>query len=192
MLNHLRPALVMTLGMTLLTGLAYPLAMTGIAQAIAPQAANGSLISRNGQTVGSALIGQDFAGPAYLHPRPSASGYGAMPSGASNLAPTSAALAAMVADRRAAWERENGTPAPIDTVTASGSGLDPDISPEAARGQAGRIATARGVPVDKVLAILQAQTAGPWLGLYGESRVNVLLTNLALDEALPLPPAAGN
>jgi K+-transporting ATPase ATPase C chain len=192
MLTLFRPVLVMTLGMTVLTGLAYPLAMTGIAQAIAPEAATGSLIESGGRIVGSALIGQDFTGAGYLHPRASASGYGAMPSGASNLGPTSATLAADVATRRAAWEAANGGPAPVDAVTMSGSGLDPHISAENARGQAARIAAERGIPLEQVLGIIAARTEGRWLGLYGEPRVNVLLTNLALDEAAPPRPAVGN
>lgn len=194
MLNLIRPALVMTLGMTALTGLAYPLAMTGIAQAIAPDAAKGSLIVRDGRVIGSALIGQGFAGAAYLHPRPSAGDYSAMPSAASNLGPSSAALAGAVAARRADWQGQGAGQgaAPVDALTASGSGLDPDISPDNARRQAGRIALARGVPVDVVLRVLDQNRQGRWLGLYGEPRVNVLLTNLALDAAAPLVPAGEN
>lgn len=192
MLNQLRPALVMLFGMTLLTGLAYPMAMTGIARGIAPNAATGSLIEREGTVIGSSLIAQDFTGSGYLHPRPSAAAFSAMPSGASNLGPTSAALRDEVAVRRSAWESENGGTAPIDAVTASGSGLDPDISPENAHGQAARIAAARGVPVTEVTRIIGEHTEGRWLGLYGQPRVNVLLTNLALDEVLPLPPAGSD
>lgn len=188
MLTQLRPALAMILTMTVLTGLAYPLAMTGIAMAV-PDKATGSLILRDGQPVGSALIAQRFSGAGYLHPRPSASGYVATGSYASNLGPTSQALADAVAERRAAWETANGGPAPEDAVTASASGLDPHVSPENARGQAARIAEARGAPVEAVLAIIADHTEGRWLGLYGEPRVNVLLVNLALDEALP---PAGN
>lgn len=192
MLTLIRPALAMMLGMTALTGLAYPLAMTGIAQAIAPDAADGSLIRRDGAVIGSALIGQGFAGAGYLHPRPSAADYAAMPSGASNLGPTSASLAQAVAARRADWQAQGQGPAPVDALTASGSGLDPDISPENARGQAGRIAKARGVPVETVLRVLDQNRQDRWLGLYGEPRVNVLLTNLALDAAMPLVPAGEN
>lgn len=191
MLTQLRPALSLTLLFTLLTGLAYPLAMTGAAQALFPTAANGSLIETDGTVIGSALIAQPFAGDAWLHPRPSASGWNAAGTGASNLGPTSAALIAQVAERRAAWEAANGTPAPIDAVTASGSGLDPDISVETALAQANRIATARGADPAAVRDLIEAATEGPFLGLYGESRVNVLLTNIALDEAFPLPPAGG-
>lgn len=192
MLTQLRPAAVLLLAMTLLTGLAYPLAMTGIAQAVAPAAANGSLILRDGQPAGSALIAQAFTGAGYLHPRPSAVDYGTLPAGATNLGPSSAALAAAVAERRAAWQALNGTPAPIDAVTASGSGLDPHVSPENAQGQSARIARARDVDTARVLAIVAAQTEPRLLGLYGEARVNVLLTNLALDATLPLPPAGTN
>ncbi|GAB1362760.1 potassium-transporting ATPase subunit KdpC [Rhodobacter sp.] len=192
MLNPLRPAIVMAVATTILTGLAYPLAMTGIAQGLLPEKANGSLIVLGDIVVGSSLIAQDFTGRGYLHPRPSAASYAAMPSGASNLGPTSAALRDEVAARRTAWEEANGSPAPVDALTASGSGLDPHISPENARLQAARIAEARGVPPAEVTRVIAAHTDGPWLGLYGQPRVNVLEVNLALDAALPLPPPAGN
>jgi K+-transporting ATPase ATPase C chain len=191
MLTHLRPAIALTVVFTLLTGLAYPLAMTGVAQTLFPVAANGSLIGREGTVIGSSLIAQPFAGATYLHPRPSASSWNAAGTGASNLGPTSAALIATVAERRAAWEAANGATAPVDAVTASGSGLDPHISPENALAQAGRIAAARGVDEGAVRAVIEAATEGPFLGLYGEPRVNVLLTNIALDEAFPIPPAGG-
>jgi len=187
MLTHLRPAITLTLGFTLLTGLAYPLAITGAAQALFPAEANGSLIERSGQILGSALIAQSFAGVGYLHPRPSASNYGATPSGASNLGPTNAALIATVAERRAAYTAENGAEAPIDAVTASASGLDPDISPQNAAAQAARIATARNADPAAVQALITAQTKAPLLGLYGEPTINVLQANLALDAAFPLP-----
>jgi K+-transporting ATPase ATPase C chain len=189
MLAHLRPAIALTLLFTLLTGLAYPFAMTGAAQALFPAAANGSLIEQGGTTVGSALIAQPFAGAGYLHPRPSASGWNAAGTGASNLGPTSAALIAAVAERRAAWEGANGAPAPIDAVTASGSGLDPHISPDSALAQADRIAAARGVDPAGVRAIIETAVEGRVLGLYGEPRVNVLLANIALDDAFGLPSA---
>lgn len=191
MLTHLRPAIALTVVFTLLTGLAYPLVMTGAAQTLFPSAANGSLIETEDTVIGSSLIAQPFAGASYLHPRPSASGWNAAGTGASNLGPTSAALIATVAERRAAWEAANGAPAPIDAVTASGSGLDPHISPENALAQAGRIATARRMDESAVRAVIEAAVEGPWLGLYGERRVNVLLTNIALDEAFPIPPAGG-
>jgi K+-transporting ATPase ATPase C chain len=189
MLAHLRPAIALTLLFTLLTGLVYPLAMTGAAQALFHAAANGSLIERDGATVGSGLIAQPFDGDRYLHPRPSASGWNAAGTGASNLGPTSAALIAAVAERRAAWEEANGAPAPIDAVTASGSGLDPHISPESALAQADRIAAARGVDPVGVRAIIGAAVEGRLLGLYGEPRVNVLLANIALDDAFGVPSA---
>jgi K+-transporting ATPase ATPase C chain len=191
MLTHLRPAIALMAFFTLLTGLAYPLIVTGAAQTLFPAAANGSLIEADGSVIGSSLIAQPFTGDAWLHPRPSASDWNAAGTGASNLGPTSAALIATVAERRAAWETANGATAPIDAVTASGSGLDPHISPENAIAQAARIAAARGVDEGAVRAVIEAATEGPFLGLYGEPRVNVLLTNIALDEAFPMPPAGG-
>jgi K+-transporting ATPase ATPase C chain len=190
MLTHLRPAVTLTLLFTVLTGLAYPLAITGVAQVLAPAAANGSLIERDGTVIGSTLIAQPFTGPGYLHPRPSASGWNAAASGASNLGPTSAALVSQVQDRRADWEAANGGPAPIDAVTASASGLDPDISPASALAQADRIAAARGADPAAIRALIGDATRGRFLGLYGNPRVNVLTTNLALDLAFPMTPAA--
>lgn len=190
MLSQLRPALTLTLGFTLLTGLAYPLAMTGLAQTLFPAAANGSLITQGDAVIGSGLVAQPFAGSGYLHSRPSASGWNAAGSGASNFGPTSAELVARVAERRAAWEVENGGPAPIDAVTASGSGLDPDISPQTALAQADRIAAARGADPADVRALISDRVEGRTLWLYGEPRVNVLLTNLALDRAFPMPITA--
>jgi len=189
MLTHLRPAISLTVLFTLLTGVAYPLAMTGIAQLAFPAAANGSLIERDGTVIGSALIAQPFAGAAWLHPRPSASNWNAAGTGASNLGPTSAALIVAVAERRAAWEAENGAAAPIDAVTMSGSGLDPDISPATALAQADRIAAARGADPAAIRALIEGAFQGRTLGLYGEPSVNVLLTNIALDEAFPMAPA---
>jgi potassium-transporting ATPase KdpC subunit len=189
MLSHLRPAIALTVLFTLLTGLAYPLAMTGIAQGLFPAAANGSLIERNGAVIGSTLIAQPFTGPGYLHPRPSASAWNAAGTGASNLGPTSAALITAVAERRAAWEALNGAPAPIDAVTTSGSGLDPDISPETALAEVDRIAAARGADPVAIRALIEGASQGRTLGLYGEPCVNVLLTNIALDDAFPMPPA---
>ncbi|PTE13044.1 potassium-transporting ATPase subunit KdpC [Pseudogemmobacter blasticus] len=186
MLTHLRPALSLTLLFTLLTGLAYPLAMTGAAQALFSDAANGSLIERDGTAIGSSLIAQGFAGAGYLQPRASASGWNAAGTGASNLGPTSAALIAQVAERRAAFEALNGAPAPIDAVTASGSGLDPHISPENALAQVSRIAAARNADPAAVRAVIEAAVERPLLGLYGLPVVNVLRTNLALDAALAL------
>ncbi len=191
MFNHLRPAIALTAFFTLLTGLAYPLVMTGVAQALFPSAANGSLIETDGTIVGSSLIAQRFAGDAWLHPRPSASDWNAAGTGASNLGATSAILIATVAERRAAWEAATGAAAPIDAVTASGSGLDPHISPENALAQVGSIAAARGADAAAVRALIEAAIEGPLLELYGEPRVNVLLTNIALDDAFPMPPAGG-
>ena len=191
MLVHLRPALTLTLFFTLLTGLAYPLAMTGLAQILFPAIANGSLVIRDDTVIGSALIAQSFAGEGYLHPRPSASNWNAAGTGASNLGPTSALLIDTVATRRAAWEAANAAPAPIDAVTASGSGLDPDISPENALAQADRIAAIRAADPAAVRALISGHIQGKALGLYGEPRVNVLLCNLALDETFPMPLAAG-
>ena len=187
LMNHLRPSLVLLVIFTLLTGLAYPLAMTGLAQSLFPAAANGSLIETSGRVVGSDLIGQDFNDPDYLHPRPSASGYNAAGTGATNLGPTSAALIAAVAEQQAAFTADNGTPGPIDAVTTSGSGLDPHISPDNAIAQAGRIAAARKLDVAQVLDVIDQAAEGRFLGIYGEVRVNVLRVNLALDAAFPTP-----
>jgi potassium-transporting ATPase KdpC subunit len=189
MLTHLRPAISLTVLFTLLTGLAYPLAMTGLAQGLFPAAANGSLILQGDRVIGSSLVAQPFAGDGYLHPRPSASDWNAAGTGASNLGPTSMILIGSVAERRADWEAENGQPAPIDAVTTSGSGLDPHISPENALAQAGRIAAARGADVAAVRALIEGAMLDRTLWLYGEPRVNVLETNLALDAAFP--PLAG-
>lgn len=191
MLTHLRPAFTLTLFFTLLTGLAYPLAVTGLAQGLFPAAANGSLILQGDRVIGSALVAQPFAGPGYLHPRPSASGWNAAGTGASNLGPTSAALIASVAERREVWERLNGQPAPIDAVTASGSGLDPHISPETALAQVDRIAAARQVDATLVRTVIEDATLGRTLWLFGERSVNVLVTNLALDAAFARPADGG-
>jgi K+-transporting ATPase ATPase C chain len=191
MLNHLRPAIALTAVFTLLMGLAYPLVMTGAAQAVFPSSANGSLIETDGTVIGSSLIAQSFTGDVWLHPRPSASNWNAAGTGASNLGPTSAVLIAAVAERRSAWEAANGAAAPIDAITASGSGLDPHISPENAQAQVGRIAAARGVEQGAVRGLIEAAIEGPFLGLYGEPRVNVLLTNIALDDAFPVAPGGG-
>lgn len=186
-LQQFRPALVLTLGFTFLTGLAYPLAMTGFAGLASPEASEGSLIISGNEVIGSRLIAQPFSGAGYLHPRPSASGWNAAGTSASNLGPTSAKLIADVAQRRAAYETENRQPAPIDAVTGSASGLDPDISPENALAQAERIAKARGVEAGAVLDLIKTHVESPLLGLYGLSRINVLESNLALDATFPLP-----
>lgn len=196
MLSQLRPALVLLTALTAITGLAYPLAVTGLAGLIFPARAAGSLISRDGQVIGSALIGQSFTGATYFHGRPSATNapdpadpsktvpapYNASNSAGSNLGPTSAALAERVKGDRDALTAENpGRPVPVDLVTASGSGLDPDISPDAALFQVPRVAKARNLPEDRLRQLVAAQSEGRTLGLLGEPRVNVLALNLALD-----------
>jgi len=187
MRRQLAPALVVFLALTLLTGVAYPLAVTGVAQVAFPGRADGSLIERDGQVVGSRLIGQAFAGTRYFHPRPSAAGdgYDAMASSASNLGPTNEELVKTVRERRVAYRRENALHASqrvqIDCVTASGSGLDPDISVANARLQAARVARARGLSLQEVLALVEEHTDGRSLGFLGEPGVNVLELNLALD-----------
>lgn len=187
MLNHLRPALVLLAVMTVLTGFAYPLAMNGLAAVAFPAQARSSLVERDGVVVGSALIGQNFAAPGYFHPRPSAVDYNAASSGASNLGPTNAALLAAIGDRTSAFVALNGvTAAPIDAVTASASGLDPDVSPKTARAQVARVAAARGADPAAVRALVDAHAAGPLLGIFGAARVNVLALNLDLDAALPI------
>jgi len=188
-------ALRMTLVTLVLTGLAYPLAITGAAQLVFPRQANGSLVPRGGRKVGSELIAQSFTNPAYLQPRPSAAGtgYDAAGSAASNLGPTSQKLRDRVAadvGRLTAENPQAPGPVPLELVTTSGSGLDPHLSPEAAAWQAPRIAAARRVDVAKIQAILARNLEGRTLGVLGEPRVNVLLANLALDGELGLAAAA--
>lgn len=190
MLAHLRPALVMLAAMSLLFGVVYPLGMTGISQVVFPAAANGSLLrDAAGTVIGSTLVAQGFSDPRYFHPRPSGAGagYDASASSGRNLGPTSAALIADISERTAALIPEaNGRLIPIDLVTASGSGLDPHISPDAAELQVARVAAARGLDPDAVRRLVAQHTEGRTLGLLGEPRVNVLVLNLALD-ALALP-----
>lgn len=185
MVNSFRPAIVMMALFTLLLGLAYPLAVTGIAHSVFPRQASGSLVrDAGGRVVGSALIGQAFAGETYLHPRPSAAGdgYDAAVSSGSNMGPLNPDLAARVAESAQAIRADDGAGGiPADAVTTSASGLDPDVSPAYARLQAARIARARGVPVQQVQTIIDGQTKGALLGFVGQPRVNVLLTNRALD-----------
>jgi len=184
MLNTLRPALVFGLGMTVLLGIAYPLGLTGVAQIVAPRQANGSLIAgKDGQVIGSSLIGQSFSEPKYFWSRPSAAGregYDATASSGSNLGPTSKAL--MERLRQDVEKYKVGTaPVPPELVTASGSGLDPEISPAAARYQIPRVAAARGKTEAEIGALVEAQISGRALGILGEPTVNVLRLNLALD-----------
>lgn len=192
MTPHLRPALALLAAFTVLAGIAYPLAVTGIAQVAFPRAANGSQVLVDGQVVGSALVGQSFTTERYFHGRPSATTapdpqdpaktvdapYNAAASTGSNLAPSSASLAQAVRTR---VEELGGGPVPADLVTSSASGLDPDISPAAAALQVSRVAKARGLPQDQVRALVERNTMGRTFGLLGEPRVNVLALNLALD-----------
>jgi potassium-transporting ATPase KdpC subunit len=198
MLKEIRPAIILLVVLTLITGLAYPLAMTAIAGAIFPKQAQGSLIERNGKVVGSALIGQEFKDDKYFHGRPSATTapdpadstktvpapYNAANSGGSNLGPTSKALNDRVKEDVDKLKAENASvPVPVDLVTTSASGLDPDISPEGALFQVPRVAKARQMPEDRLRQLITENTEGRLAGLLGEPRVNVLALNLALDAA---------
>jgi K+-transporting ATPase ATPase C chain len=200
MLREIRPAIVLVVALTVITGLAYPLAMTGIAGVLFPNQAQGSLIERDGKVVGSALIGQEFTSERYFHGRPSATTapdpqdstktvpapYNAANSGGSNLGPTNKALIERVSADVEKLKEENPSAAvPIDLVTTSGSGLDPDISPEGALFQVPRIAKARNLPEDRVRQIVNENIQRPLIGVIGEPRVNVLALNLALDKLAP-------
>jgi K+-transporting ATPase ATPase C chain len=189
-LRQLRPALIVLLLFTVVAGIVYPLVVTGIGQVAFNHEVNGSLITRNGQVVGSELLGQNFTGTAYFHPRPSAAGangYDGSASSGSNLGPLNPDLLSAVADRVAAYRQENGLAAdalvPVDAVTASGSGLDPDISVANALLQAGRVAQARGLDVAAVHTMIDEHTDGRVLGVFGVPAVNVVGLNLALDAA---------
>jgi K+-transporting ATPase ATPase C chain len=186
MTTLLYQSLRLTLVFTALVGLAYPLFVTGVAQLAFPRQANGSLERRNGQVVGSSLLAQQFTGPRYFWPRPSAGSYATVPSGASNLGPTSQALQSNVADRVAAFRTGNNLSSdavvPGDMAFASGSGLDPHISPAAAHLQAARVAAARGWPAERVETLMTKFIEPPQGGFLGEPRVNVLLLNLALND----------
>ena len=196
MLREIRPAIVVLIALTLITGLAYPLAMTGIAEVVFPNRAQGSMLERDGHVVGSAFIGQNFVSDKYFHGRPSATTapdpkdptktvaapYNAANSGGSNLGPSNKALIDRVQGDLDKLKQENpSVPVPADLVTTSASGLDPDISPEAALFQVPRIAKARNLPENRIRELVADQTEGRFLGLLGEPRVNVLLLNLALD-----------
>jgi K+-transporting ATPase ATPase C chain len=185
MMKELRPAFILLMVMTLLTGFAYPLAITGIAQFAFPKRADGSLIVKDGQVIGSVLVGQQFTRPEYFHPRPSeaGNGYEADKSGGSNLAPSSRLLAQTIVERTNLLRAEIGERRiPISAVTASGSGLDPHISPQTAFAQASRIARARNMPEGDVWKIIRSHIEDRTFTILGEPRVNVLLLNLALDE----------
>jgi len=198
MIREIRPAILVLVALTLITGLAYPLAITGIAGVMFPRQAQGSLIERDGKVVGSALIGQEFKSDTYFHGRPSATTapdpadstktvpapYNAANSGGSNLGPTSKALADRLKDDVDKLRAENpGSAIPVDLVTTSASGLDPDMSPEAALFQVPRVAKARHMPEERVRQLVVQNTEGRLAGLLGEPRVNVLALNLALDAA---------
>jgi K+-transporting ATPase ATPase C chain len=198
MLNQIRPAIVMVIALTVILGLAYPLAMTGMAQLLFPYRANGSLIEKDGQAIGSDLIGQHFTSDRYFQGRPSATmgndpddptktiraPYNGGNSGGSNLGPTSKALIDRVAEDAKTLQAENpGSAIPVALVTTSASGLDPDLTPAAALFQVPRVARARGLPDQQVRALLERMTEHRWIGVLGEPQVNVLKLNLALDAA---------
>jgi K+-transporting ATPase ATPase C chain len=197
MLSQIRPAIMMMVLLTVITGIAYPFAMTGIGQAIFPRQANGSLIEKDGKVIGSSLIGQNFAGETYFHGRPSATTeadpndstktvsvpYSADASTGSNLGPTSKALMDRVKGDVDKLKAESDKPVPVDLVTTSGSGLDPDITPAAAEFQIARVAKARNMSPDALHDLVVRNTEGRTFGVLGEDRVNVLKLNLALDAA---------
>jgi potassium-transporting ATPase KdpC subunit len=184
-MKNLKIAILMTVVTTVLLGIIYPLVVTGLAQGLFHDKANGQLVYRNGQLIGSKIIAQGFSGPGYLHPRPSAAGngYDAANSGGTNLGPTNQKLIDRVKTDTATLQAENPSqPVPVDLVTTSASGLDPDVTPAAAEFQVPRIAKARGISEQQVREIIQRHTEGRQLGFLGEPRVNVLETNLELDQ----------
>jgi potassium-transporting ATPase KdpC subunit len=189
MLKELKPAILITFVLTIITGILYPLAVTGIAQTIFHRQANGSLIERDGKVIGSGIIGQNFTRPEYFHPRPSQNSYDAANSGGSNLGPTNPALADRLKKDAAQFRKDNPDytgAIPADAITASGSGLDPEISPANAMAQSGRVAQTRGASADAVRSLVEANTQQRELGVLGEPRVNVLRLNMALDSAYPV------
>ncbi|MBZ5575286.1 MAG: potassium-transporting ATPase subunit KdpC [Acidobacteriia bacterium] len=191
-MNQLKITIRATIVLTILTGLAYPLLVTGLAQALFHRQANGSMVDVNGKTVGSELIGQRFTKPEYFHGRPSAAGndgYDALASGGSNLGPTNQKLVDRVQTDLKKFRAENPGftgPIPADLLTSSASGLDPDLSPASAEAQVARVAAARGVPAGSIQALVAQRTQGRQWGLFGEPRVNVLLLNLDLDRSFPV------
>jgi len=195
LVRNLIVAALMTFVTTILFGLIYPLAITGIAQAIFPDKANGQLIARRGQVVGSRIVGQGFSSPGYFRSRPSAAGmgYDAANSGGSNLGPTNKKLIDVVRANVEAARKDNpNAPVPIDLVTTSASGLDPDISPAAAAFQVPRVAAARHIPESVLRRLVTEHTVGRQLGFFGEARVNVLELNLVLDQRYPADSSSAN
>jgi K+-transporting ATPase ATPase C chain len=189
MLKELKPAILITFVLTILTGILYPLAVTGIAQTVFHKQANGTLIERDGKVVGSEIIGQNFIKPEYFHPRPSQNSYDAANSGGSNLGPTNPALADRLKKDAAQFRKDNpdfAGPIPADAITTSASGLDPEISPANALAQVGRVSQARGASADAVRSLVAANTQQRDLGVLGEPRVNTLKLNIALDQAYPV------
>jgi potassium-transporting ATPase KdpC subunit len=191
MVSQLKSAILITIVLTVLTGLAYPLAITGLCQVLFHTQANGSLVARDGTVVGSELIAQNFTKPEYFHPRPSAAGpngFDPTASGGSALGPTNPVLAERLKKDAAAYRAQNRTnePIPADAITTSGSGLDPEISPANALIQVARVAHARNVPADQIAALVRLNTDGRQLGFLGDPRVNVLKLNLALDQRYPV------
>ena len=189
MLKELKSAILITFILTIITGILYPLAITGIAQTIFHKQANGSLIERDGKVIGSEIIGQNFTKPEYFHPRPSQNSYDAANSGGSNLGPTNPALADRLKKDAETFRKDNPDytgPIPADAITASGSGLDPEISPANALAQAARVAKARGSSTDAMQSLVVVNTQQRNLGVLGEPRVNVLKLNMALDQIYPL------